>query len=344
MKLKIATLLCALLVAASSVQAQDQIRKESVAFPAGQTGTRLCGAITGYDAVSYMIGAEAGQRMVLGLKASNNQTYFAVFGPGQAPGGEGLAASDLTGPMVPEINRFDAALDTSGFYQILVYQMRNAARQGLTSSYTLDIAVTGTTGAIIDGDFADGLAGGPDYYAVRTATPGGSLNIRESASAGAPVLGQAANGAQLRNLGCRMAEGRRWCRVAPLSEPGLEGWAAGEFLIEGSGPAEPDMTPLPAEQDALMPGTAFHATGPLPCQRDGMVVDCTFGVTRAGNGNGLVVISWPDGTLREVTFEGGAPVSSNAETPMIATHEGDTTVLTIGAERYDIPDAVIWGG
>ncbi|MCV2877789.1 SH3 domain-containing protein [Sedimentimonas flavescens] len=344
MKLKIAALLCALLAAASGAQAQDQIREESVAFPAGQTGTRLSGTITGYDAVSYMIGAEAGQRMVLGLDASNNQTFFTVFGPGQAPGGAGLAASDLTGPMVPEINRFDATLDTSGYYRVLVYQMRNAARQGLSASYTLDIAVTGTTGAIVEGDFADGLAGGPDYYAVRTAMPGGSLNIRQSASAGAEILGQAANGAQLRNLGCRMAEGRRWCRVATLSDPGLEGWAAGEFLIEGSGPTEPDMTPLPAEQDAMVPGTAFHATGPLPCQRDGMAAECTFGVIRAGNGNGRVVISWPDGSSREITFAGGLPTASNADAPMIVTRESDRTILTIGPEFYDIRDAVIWGG
>ena len=42
------------------------------------------------------------------------------------------------------------------------------------------------------------------------------------------------NGQNVRNLGCRMAEGRSWCRVATLADPGSEGWAAGDFLIEGS--------------------------------------------------------------------------------------------------------------
>ena len=31
-----------------------------------------------------------------------------------------------------------------------------------------------------------------------------------------------------------MEEGRRWCRVATLADPGDEGWAAGDFLVEGT--------------------------------------------------------------------------------------------------------------
>jgi hypothetical protein len=63
---------------------------------------------------------------------------------------------------------------------------------------------------------------------------GGTLNLRSDPSAGAGVVTRLRNGTNVRNLGCRMAEGRRWCRIATLADPGYEGWAAGEFLIEGS--------------------------------------------------------------------------------------------------------------
>jgi hypothetical protein len=77
------------------------------------------------------------------------------------------------------------------------------------------------------------LAGGPDFYRVST-SGGGGLNLRASPSSGAGVVTRLNNGQNVRNLGCQMAEGRRWCRVATLADPGSEGWAAGDFLVEGS--------------------------------------------------------------------------------------------------------------
>lgn len=42
------------------------------------------------------------------------------------------------------------------------------------------------------------------------------------------------NGDNLRNLGHRVAEGQRWCRVATLADPRAEGWVAGDFHVEGT--------------------------------------------------------------------------------------------------------------
>ena len=117
--------------------------------------------------------------------------------------------------------------------------MRAAARRNERSNYTLDIGITGATGEVVEGDYADGLQGGPDYYQV-SVVGGGPLNLRSRPSAGARVVTRLANGSNVRNLGCRMAEGRRWCRVATLADPGYEGWAAGEFLIEGSANPSPE--------------------------------------------------------------------------------------------------------
>ena len=47
----------------------------------------------------------------------------------------------------------------------------------------------GTPARIVQGDYADGLQGGPDYWAVQT--DGGMLNLHDSASTGAPVVDHA---------------------------------------------------------------------------------------------------------------------------------------------------------
>ena len=93
------------------------------------------------------------------------------------------------------------------------------------------ISIEGETGDRVQADYADGLQGGPDFYKV--ATSGGPLNLRSRPSSGASLVMRLNNGQNVRNLGCRMEEGRRWCRVATLADPGYEGWAAGDFLVEG---------------------------------------------------------------------------------------------------------------
>ncbi|WP_168733056.1 SH3 domain-containing protein [Aliigemmobacter aestuarii] len=335
------------------------MRSQAVRFAAGTSGTTITDTIVGRESVAYMLGAEAGQRMVISLNASNLATYFTVFGPGQAPGGEGLANSEMIGPMVPDLNRFDSVLSTSGEYTVLVYMYRSAARRGERSDFTLDISIVGERSEILHGDFADGLQGGPDFLAVRTATAGGHINLRDAPSTGATVLTVAKDGTVLRNLGCRMNEGRRWCQVATLADPGIEAWAAGDFLIEASGgdgvaTQLPDMVPVPEVEDVLVPGTAFNATGMISCVRsaDAPMQECNFGVIREspGSGNGSVTIDWPDGGSRVIYFEAGNPVSfdqSQADQGLSMTvtrTENDMNIVMIGSERFEIPDAVIWGG
>ncbi|MCC1494645.1 SH3 domain-containing protein [Cognatishimia sp. F0-27] len=215
--------------------AQNDMRTEQVRFDAGSSGTTIAGRITGYENVLYKIGAEAGQRMQVRLDPSNLATYFNVYAPGSGPGDEALAVSQMIGESVPDLNLYDATLPVSGDYTISVYMMRSAARRDEVSDYSLAISITGETGTVVEADYADGLQGGPDFYQVSTS--GGGLNLRAAPSAGAAVVVRLNNGQNLRNLGCRMAEGRRWCRVATLADPGNEGWAAGDFLIEGSGDA-----------------------------------------------------------------------------------------------------------
>lgn len=348
--LQTALILC-LLAVSQPVSAQTPpTRTEDVHFSAGATGTVLDGRITGEEYVLYKIGAEAGQTMDVNLTSDNGATYFNLYAPGSGPGDQALAA----GEMQPEINHFSGTLPASGEYSISVFLYRNAARRNEAANYTLDISITGDTGAVVQGDFADGLQGGPDFFNVRTS--GGTLNLRSAASSGAALVTQLANGTPVRNLGCRMAEGRRWCRVATLSGPAIEGWAAGDFLVEGSGEGVmtqlPDAIPVqPIGNDALVPGTDFHATGVIDCVRgvDAPDAQCDFGVTRDGMGGGAVTVFWPDGGTRIIYFEAGKPVGydqsqADGDTPLTASMDSDNHIIFIGAERFVIPDAVVAGG
>ena len=216
----------------SPALAKDEMRTEYVRFAAGTSGTVINDSITGYESVLYRIGAEAGQRMKVRLEPSNTATYFNVYVPGRGPGDEALVNSQFIGAMVPDLNIFDGVLPASGEYTVSVYMMRSAARRDEVSDYMIAISIEGETGDRVQADYADGLQGGPDFYKV--ATSGGTLNLRSGPSSGASLVTRLNNGQNVRNLGCRMQEGRRWCRVATLADPGYEGWAAGDFLIEGS--------------------------------------------------------------------------------------------------------------
>jgi hypothetical protein len=102
--------------------------------------------------------------------------------------------------------------------------------------------------------------------------------------------------------------------------------------------------------DAKVAGMPYHATGQVPCataagQPTG---SCPFGVVRTGGGTGTVTVTKPDGRTRSIFFDKGKAVGydmSQADRgEFSASKQGDLHVIRIGAERYEIPDAVISGG
>lgn len=239
--LHLALSLAIVLSSATATQAQD--RSVNVRFPAGSTGTTISDNLTGREAVLYRVGAEAGQVMRVSLSSDNNATYFNVYAPGRSLGDEALAIGELSNP----INDWSGALPASGEYTVAVFLFRSAARRGERSNFKLDVSVSGEMSDVVQGDFADGLAGGPDFFQVAV-SDGGTLNLRSGPSAATGIVTRLPSGQNVRNLGCRMAEGRRWCRVATLADPGYEGWAAGDFLIEGTAAAAAP-TPAPSVAD-----------------------------------------------------------------------------------------------
>ena len=104
------------------------------------------------------------------------------------------------------------------------------------------------------------------------------------------------------------------------------------------------------EGDALVEGTNYNATGNIPCAMAAgePTRSCPFGVTREGNGNGIVTITKPDEDTRAIFFENGNATGydmSEADSgDFTVDKEGDLNIIRIGQERYEIPEAVIFGG
>ena len=112
-----------------------------------------------------------------------------------------------------------------------------------------------------------------------------------------------------------------------------------------------------SEDDKMVEASArasegkFNATGKIPCAQDkGQPMgQCDFGVARAGGGTAAVSVTLPDGRKRVIFFKAGKAVGadlSQADGNMSfsATKEADLYMIRAGNERYEIPEAAIYGG
>ena len=195
--------------------------------------------------------------------------------------------------------------------------------------------------------FAAPEEGGPRNWQVTGVSS--ALNLREQPSTNAKIISSYPPETIFDNLGCQRAEGRVWCDVQQFGG-GPRGYVAAEFLkpavsSDGSIATGPDDSALRAGQDQ------FDATGNIPCaQSVGQpMMQCPFGVARAGGGYATVVIRKPDGRTRAIFFRMGKPIGADTSQAdgypeFSATKESDLHRIRIGNERYEIPDAIVLGG
>jgi hypothetical protein len=136
------------------------------------------------------------------------------------------------------------------------------------------------------------------------------------------------------------------CQVTAEGAAAAPGPAAAPVPTAGLGMARD----LPGTVDRASQGR-FNATGQILCaQAAGQpMTQCNFGVARAAGGTATVVITKPDGRKRTIFFEKGQAVSadlSQADGDMNfrASKRADLFVIEAGKERYEMPEAVIFGG
>jgi SH3-like domain-containing protein len=82
--------------------------------------------------------------------------------------------------------------------------------------------------------YADGDAGGPDYWEA-TNFNADFLGLRRKPDQDAQIDARVKKGTILRNLGCKKHDDVRWCQVQVKDKPDQKGWVKGEYLCESSG-------------------------------------------------------------------------------------------------------------
>jgi hypothetical protein len=304
------------------------IREERVRFAAGKTGAVLEGRIKGDEITDYLLRASGGQTIRVAFQTSNAANYFNLM---QGNNPAAIHIGSVAG------NQYEGVLPANGDYRIRVYLMRSAARRNETADFKLAVnigAESATAEVPRDPDYADGLSGGPDFWAVANLAAGDTLNVRAGPGTGNRVVGELASGDRVRNLGCEMAGDARWCRIEAGFDQKFTGWVNGHYLVES---APPSMTG----------GASSDATGSIPCataagQPSG---SCPFRVSRGPGGNASVWIRLPGGSERYIEFREGQPVGTDPGLDLTFERSGDLTLIRIdGVERYEIPDALVFGG
>lgn len=112
---------------------------------------------------------------------------------------------------------------------------------------------------------------------------------------------------------------------------------------------EPSPPASAMSTDAMVAGTNFHATGEIVCVDENGEASCPFGVVRHGNGTADVTITRPDGRPRTIFFEGGKAVAADiaeadGDVEFAVERQGDMSIVTIGDQRYEVFDAIVFGG
>lgn len=304
--------------------AQD-VRIENLSFEGAGDLLIVEDAITGYGMVDYVIGADGAQIISVDLQTSNPSAYFNVLPAGS---NEALFTGSVQG------NVADIPAPATGDYLIRIYLMRAAARREEIAEYSLAVSIGAP-------EFADGLFGGPDYLEVSGVGDGDALNLRSGPGTRYAVKGKLRDGEVLGNLGCRLSGDVRWCQIRAVGS-GVNGWTAGQYLVETA----PPQAPVTPEGGPVGNGNPFDATGEVACATDGIqpARTCLFGVIREGHGNAGVWIVLGNGTERQILFESGAPVTSDAPGVMTFEMQSDLFMIRIGEERFEIPEAVVNGG
>jgi hypothetical protein len=205
-------------------------------------------------------------------------------------------------------------------------------------------------------------AGDPELFVVFGLAPGDELNLRATPSGTGMRVGRVPPGTMVRNLGCEEAGGYVWCRVADTGNQGLEGWAAGRYLVGESlgdlglplaepepvrlAPLEDPASKLPPEVAALLSEPDVDATATVPCAREvGEPMSlCAAKVRRTGDGAAEVTVMWTDGSSRTLQFRNGEAEGSDSSAVLSVTREAGLNIIRVGeGERFEIADAVVFG-
>jgi hypothetical protein len=316
-------------VASGASLANEQIRTERVRFEQGATSATVEGTIKGYESVDYVLNARKGQYANISMATRHGATYLNIIPPGESD--VAIFVGSTSG------NQYEGTLPATGDYKVRVYMMRSAARRDEVADYRLEM--------IVDG----GATSPPGASPASADVPRFGAECGEGLSVDTFATGQVRiNGKDAKVI--RRPDGQ------------ISANSAGVWVdITPRGGVEPPRVTYTARDksvgecrivsfDAADPGTGYHATTEIPCSMGGGApnVRCPAGVKRQGQGSAIVTVTRPDGRTRTIFFENsrasGYDQSQADSGKFSVTRQGDLSIIHIGQERYEIPDALPFGG
>ena len=183
--------------------------------------------------------------------------------------------------------------------------------------------------------------GAERYWAVTGVPSKSSLPVYREPGVESSIMAELPpDAAGLRNLGCRMASGARWCKIEVGTQPKEQGWVAGRYLRAISS----------RDRDAKSDSRGRRLrtiTGIIACTPSGAkkAGQCEARVQRAAPGLAIVYVTLPDGAVRVLNFRNEDVFVLNPDIAMKWQVKGSDYVVTInGNEKLVIPRLVITGG
>lgn len=115
--------------------------------------------------------------------------------------------------------------------------------------------------------------------------------------------------------------------------------------------AESSSTPQKASSSERAGQGQFDARGNIPCaeSKGQPMGQCKFEVARDPMGSATVKVTLPSGKTRFIFFEEGKAISADlsqadGDMTFTSTNKADLYTIRAGHERYEIPEAVVFGG
>lgn len=121
---------------------------------------------------------------------------------------------------------------------------------------------------------------------------------------------------------------------------------SGRYTLSVSITGKP-LAAVPAETDAVIPGTRYHARATVKCEPQyTQTRECEAMVVRRGiDGTATVELRWDKGGKRRILFVRGKPEAADVPQPMTFTrNERGWVVVFNGDERFEIPEPLVLGG
>jgi hypothetical protein len=223
-------------------------------------------------------------------------------------------------------------------------------RQGLglltTACMLIGAATALHAGAAASANDSTAVPAAPDDGGPRNWRAGQPVTVRERPLVAARAVGRFQTGTILDNLGCERVGHGVWCDVQPLGG-GIRGFAPATSLQPVVAP-DGRVWRGPDDSARRAGDGKFDANGKIRCTEYAgePLRECEFGVARAGGGYATVVITKPDGDPRIIFFRLGHAVGVNTRQAegypeFSASKQNGVSVVRVGDERYEIPDAVI---